>query len=330
MSSVNVVSILGAGHSGSTLLDMVCGTLPSVFSMGEVEHFAWQVWRDGGMCELGEDICTCGQPLKDCFIWGRVLDLYSQIHGVDYSKKPLSMQLNIIDKIGHANRSIDRKIIRELYAQINASSFNSHLKRAFWLPYKNRIKRNLSFFDCVHQVTSCDWLVDSTKDIVRYAALKSQCDHLKPIILIRDAKGIASSAIKWNIDPVRYLDAWLKMYNQRIMPILARDIEEVLVISYDELAANFQQVRSDIASYLQVELTQPPGVLRGADYHLVAGNPMRFKKEIKIEYDASWKKRLNDNQIKLAQSYNNRLHPRLRQVVDKVDELIAERYTHAD
>ena len=72
------------------------------------------------------------------------------------------------------------------------------------------------------------------------------------------------------------------------------------------MAANFHRWLG--YSFLFAGRVNPlPAVLRGADYHLVAGNPMRFKKEIKIEQD-KLEKRLNDNQIKLAQSYNNRLH----------------------
>jgi hypothetical protein len=38
-----IIFIISAGHSGSTLLDLLIGTLPSVVSTGELIWLPWQI-----------------------------------------------------------------------------------------------------------------------------------------------------------------------------------------------------------------------------------------------------------------------------------------------
>jgi len=41
-----IVYILSVGHSGSTLLDMLLGQFPNIFSTGELKHLTWQLYRE--------------------------------------------------------------------------------------------------------------------------------------------------------------------------------------------------------------------------------------------------------------------------------------------
>lgn len=59
---IQVLYIGGWGRSGSTLLDLMLGQAPGVFSAGEVR----EIWRSG----LAENRpCGCGQPFRDCPFW---------------------------------------------------------------------------------------------------------------------------------------------------------------------------------------------------------------------------------------------------------------------
>lgn len=60
-----VLYIAGYGRSGSTILDMLLGTHPDVFSAGELTR----VFR---AVVLGEP-CSCGAPVDRCPLWGAVL-----------------------------------------------------------------------------------------------------------------------------------------------------------------------------------------------------------------------------------------------------------------
>ena len=48
-----LIYIVAAGHSGSTLLDMLIGSIPGVFSTGELNHLPWQLSRTPGVYTRG-------------------------------------------------------------------------------------------------------------------------------------------------------------------------------------------------------------------------------------------------------------------------------------
>ncbi|HJP60639.1 MAG TPA: hypothetical protein VJ865_11585, partial [Gemmatimonadaceae bacterium] len=67
-----VIYIAGAGRSGSTILDTALGVLPRTESLGEVSNL-FDASKTGGMC-------SCGERLTDCCLWGGVLNATSS-HG---------------------------------------------------------------------------------------------------------------------------------------------------------------------------------------------------------------------------------------------------------
>ena len=61
-----VLSILGPGRSGTTILGNILGEVPGFFAAGEV-RFVWQ----RGLIERRP--CGCGMPVPDCSVWSAVL-----------------------------------------------------------------------------------------------------------------------------------------------------------------------------------------------------------------------------------------------------------------
>jgi len=59
---VPVLSLLGATESGSTLLDMLLGRAPGVFSAGELRSN----WARG---LLQGQPCSCGEQIRACPVW---------------------------------------------------------------------------------------------------------------------------------------------------------------------------------------------------------------------------------------------------------------------
>src|SRR3954454_19435400 len=61
-----VVSIIGPGRSGSTILGSILGELPGFFDAGEVR---W-LWERG---LLGNQPCGCGHGLRECAVWNSAM-----------------------------------------------------------------------------------------------------------------------------------------------------------------------------------------------------------------------------------------------------------------
>ena len=62
-----VLLIAGSGRSGSTLLANVLGSVPGVFSGGEIRYLFQRGLQDNRLC-------GCGVPFRECPTWGRVLE----------------------------------------------------------------------------------------------------------------------------------------------------------------------------------------------------------------------------------------------------------------
>ena len=59
--NIKVLYIAGNGHSGSTLLDIVIGSNPSIFSAGELGFITRpSIW---------EEFCSCGTKISECTLW---------------------------------------------------------------------------------------------------------------------------------------------------------------------------------------------------------------------------------------------------------------------
>src|SRR5690606_31136679 len=71
-----VVYIVGAGHSGSTLLDLILGTHSRIESVGEIKRL--ERLYSGGK---GSG-CTCGEPFTACAYWRAIGDRLRE-HDID-------------------------------------------------------------------------------------------------------------------------------------------------------------------------------------------------------------------------------------------------------
>ena len=308
--SKTVLSILSSGHSGSTLLDIILGSIPGVFSMGEFHYLSWQAWRNGEQSGNGQDLCTCGNSFVQCPVWGEVIREVSKQHGFDYQSDPLKLNLVLYGRDSYFNetRFLDR-LLRELVCRSFKSPFGAKaLQRLLNAPLRRKIINNWDVFDAVfkHEGSAC--IVDSTKDVARFQALWQQrSSQIVPLVLYRNARGIASSALKYGREPKADLDAWLKNYNQRIFPVLSRLECEYETVEYEALTKEPAAVRSRIASRIGLGGPSCPETFIAKDYHLVAGNPMRYQSEIKVRYDDSWQTRLTPELLDLADTYQSKL-----------------------
>lgn len=77
---IPVVMVVGQGHSGSTLLDLIMDTHSQVVGVGELSHYSKHL--NSGV------LCSCGKQIKDCKFWQKVFE------NVDASALPLIYRKN--------------------------------------------------------------------------------------------------------------------------------------------------------------------------------------------------------------------------------------------
>ena len=82
---VRVLYIAGAGHSGSTFLDIMLSNHPDIFGAGELANLPRGGWID-------DEYCTCGRRANDCPFWSGVRRVWVEKVGVDDVEDYLELQ----------------------------------------------------------------------------------------------------------------------------------------------------------------------------------------------------------------------------------------------
>ena len=86
-----LVYIGGYGRSGSTLLEYLLTANPEVVGCGEVARHLRSFGR--------HKICTCGQPMQDCPVWGNFQHKSGRLEGLDHEQ----LTLALLDQVSGAH-----------------------------------------------------------------------------------------------------------------------------------------------------------------------------------------------------------------------------------
>lgn len=73
MTRKQLLLVVGAAHSGTTILDAALGVSPHVVGVGEAVRLTSGVNTDHLQGRGAERICTCGRPANQCPLWAKVL-----------------------------------------------------------------------------------------------------------------------------------------------------------------------------------------------------------------------------------------------------------------
>ena len=297
-----LIYIISAGHSGSTLLDLLAGTLPGVFSTGEIRRFPWQVAQKNleEASIANQNICSCLHTFRDCPVWSKVLTLVSNEVGYDVSQTPKKFHMSMLirhaadDKMSFFDKAVN-KVYKESFKYSVARPINT-------LIYKSQleaIKNSWTLFDAIGEVTGSDYVVDSSKDISRFFFLHAyRPEDTYLLINKRDPIRYANSYIKQGIMPEESLKSRYRFY--KILEDIISNSPDVNYreVKYEALCEDPLSTRNDIASFIGIKHPEElKEVMDTRGYHLVEGNPMRYKGEIKIRLDDKWKQELNAQEL---------------------------------
>lgn len=73
MTRKSVLLVVGAPHSGTTILDAALGVSPHIVGVGEAVRLTSGVNTDRLSGEGATRICTCGKPAHQCPVWSGIL-----------------------------------------------------------------------------------------------------------------------------------------------------------------------------------------------------------------------------------------------------------------
>ena len=291
MRKVKVVSITGAGRSGSTILDNVLGGVEGAFSAGELRYL-WQ----RGLIEQRK--CGCSNPLPECELWPSILERAFP-EGIDAKRV-----------------AADMKYVRTRYTP-GASL------RSLRGVYRNRLAPLVGVLDKLYPAiaaeTGARFIVDSSK-LPTYTYLLTMVPSIdvRIVHLIRDPRAVAHSRArrKEQLDtaerramtqtgPRRSAADWL-IWNTTIRRLFGRGNNPYMMLRYEELIS---EPTASIERVLEIADEQGSDISHIAGHevalagnHTVSGNPGRFQTgTITLALDEAWRRDMSDKDRKTVE-----------------------------
>jgi hypothetical protein len=308
------VYIAGVGHSGSTLLDIVTGTIPGVFSSGEITYLPSRM-------AYRKFPCSCLSPLAECRVWSKVVADVSQEVGFDVRQDPLRYKMALLQR-----QRWKTDLPQDIWFTLQRAVFGYAMQRrsldiieGIWrTALSERIDNNWRIFDTVCKTCDVRYVVDSSKNIYRAKLLHSKRPaDVYVLLLIRDLRGLAWSSIKRGRDPIRTTGKFVRQYN-RILSTL-RNMEGVSFtpVKYERLCADPIAERRRIAGFLGLDDPGADIEIDPAKHHLTGGNAMRMKGRMDIRLDESWKENLTPDVRSRVEKLASRLDDGWQKLLDQ-------------
>lgn len=289
-----VISIIGSGHSGSTVLDIVLGSHPNIAGVGELHKLPRAGWV------LDDDRrCACGSPVHECAYWTRVFARWIALVGRDGPRRYLALQHTYERSI----RSLPRLLIEERRPSSRFMTYS---------------EITAALYEAIRDVTGTSAIVDSSKNPVRtYALLANPRLDVRVIHLVRDGRGVVWSKLKsFGKDvqagvrsdrqptrPARTTLHWVLANLESEWVAKRADPTHTLRVAYESFVEHPDRVLRQISRVVGEDLGPlADAVGRGVamdPYHLVGGNRVRMSGAVALRPDVEWMVKLPSRDVRM-------------------------------
>lgn len=287
---MKVIYIMGAGHIGSTILDIVLGSHPHFESLGEVSKYHRNGWTPDN-----NRTCSCGASVYECSFWVAVREKWMQLTGQPDPERYVSLQRKF--------ESSGSGWTKLLWNSISPSADFKQFKD--W---------TASFYEAIHQVGGKPVLVDSSLTPRRaFALAKNPGIDLHLIHMVRDGRGVIWSLMKPGkqiltkeyipAPPIKTTRYWISANLQSLLVFNQVPEEKRRLVRYEDFVTNpsltvqkiGEWVGEDLSAVISDAGLTNPNPVR----HTVGGNRVRMQKDIRIRADFAWQENLSQKDRQL-------------------------------
>lgn len=288
-----VLSVVGAGRSGTTVLASILGEVTDVTSAGEL-RFLW-----GRGVQEGRP-CGCGRGPAECPVWEPVVAATLDHLG---ARRPAAGLGDLVD----AQRAVARP--RAFPRVLRAVDRGGHDPEG-WDDLSLVRDTTATAVRTLARVTGASVVVDTSKRPVDAAVMASATDlDVRVLHLVRDpravvhswrrsksftaggqtrtmgTRGLAGTVRRWTANAL-----FAEALRRRIAP------DRWLHLRYEDFAAQPRRSVESILEFLDVDGAVPfqdDHTARLGANHIVAGNPSRFTTgEVTIRTDDAWQREM--------------------------------------
>jgi hypothetical protein len=320
---IDYVYILGASHSGSTLLAMLLNAHPDVTTVGET--------APGRMGDVDTYRCSCGKRIKECRFWKRItVRMRSRHPGFS------------LDDFGTrfaypANHVIDRLVRCEHRGALLERLRDATLRLCpCWRASQREIMtRCHDLARAVLAESGGRVLVDSSKLAHRLKFLLRSCElNIKVIHLVRDGRAVALTymrqdefadsnepglrrggrgmAAQATADPLpmaRAAHEWRRCLEAAEHVLAGLDRSRWIRVHYEELCSDLQGTLRRIHDFLGTDHARAAACFRDAESHVI-GNGMRLDTTRAVVLDERWKSVLKADELQVFDRIAGRMNNR--------------------
>lgn len=283
-----VLYIVGSGRSGSTVVDILLGNLPSAESVGELCNLAQRAWIDN-------EVCSCGAAAQECPFWSKVRLEW--------------------ERLGQFSDLSEYARLQSLFENFKSPRVWIRLARERRSPSPEFLRYaalTRSLFQAIRTIRGKELVIDSSKNPARALALTIMPGiDLFVVHLIRDGRGVGNSlrqAFARDVSSglqkeIRARPVWrttlfwvaVNLQSEWVGRHVARQrqtrlrYEDLTTAPGESLAVLGELVGQDVAELRRaVDQGEPLGV-----GHLVAGNRLRMAGSLRLSLDEKWKTALS-------------------------------------
>ncbi len=280
-----VLYIAGCGRSGSTLLELILGSLPGFVPTGELRR----IWEAGYRKNV---LCGCGSRFEDCPFWREVS-----------ARQPAFADRSARRRIEREGRRLVR--IRNIPRLARGAHRGDSDERRFYLESLRGL------YEAVQAASGGEVVVDSSKSPT-YAFLLASIPELdvRFLHLVRDSRGVAYSMSRRKLDP------GIPPGQDALMPRTPASRSALDWSLRNALSAGLRWTSRPRALLRYEDLVRSPattltrslhslelpeaaeeaarlGPIELGQSHSVIGNPVRFHRgPLELRLDDEWKRRM--------------------------------------
>lgn len=294
------IYIVGRGHSGSTMLEILLNRNSKIAAMGEIDMLGLQIYRKEQTRWIGT--CSCKSRPENCVIWSKVLSSIKLKHSADIIKSPFCWRISDVTTeeeygfrrpIAWITYKLHRIIRTFLYTP--KKTYNSPFSRLYlrWILNRDEVARAYA------HVCGVEAVVDASKDPLQMRDIVAHSElPLKIIYLTRDVRGLAWSAVKKKRhNVIREAREWKKL-NSRIIKLLEGVPKSMWhQVRYEDLCSSPSDTLNDIYKFIGLGNNLHTPAEEFEKRHTIAGNQTRFRPLNKIKEDLAWQENLSQQQL---------------------------------
>jgi hypothetical protein len=285
-----VVSIIGSGRSGSTVLDVVLGSHPNIEGVGALSKLPHSGW-----VQDDNRRCSCGSPIHACPYWDGVHRRWIDIVGAD----GLSRYIDLQARYERSSKGWPRLLLEE------------RIPSAAFLEYANM---TAALYGSIRDVSGKPVVLDSSKKPMRtYALLATGAVDVRVLHLVRDGRGVVWSRLKAlprdveagvpsaqpPTPPWRTTLHWTQANIESEWVARRAGRSNASRIAYESLVETPGELLERISPIVGEDLSELMGGLENGQTmhagHRVGGNRMRLSGSVRLRPDLEWMAKLSSS-----------------------------------